>query len=93
MKKVLFLLAFTLITLLPFAQGKGRDYITMKANGKVYWIRGGETIRMVTDVPLKNGSVVNYRGNITAKDGTVLQLKKGDRVLMDGTMVQRGKGK
>ena len=87
MKKMLLLLAFTLLTLTPFAQ-KGKDHIVMKSNGKVYWIRGGETIRMMIDVPLKNGAVVNYKGMIKATDGGVTQLKKGDRVMMDGTFVK-----
>jgi uncharacterized protein YdeI (BOF family) len=87
MKKVLVLLAFTLVTSMSFAQGK--DHVTMKSDGKVYWMRGGESIRIAIDVPLKNGSVVNYKGNITAKDGQVTQLQKGDKVLMDGTLVSK----
>ena len=87
MKKALFLLAFTLITSLSFAQGK--DYVTMKSDGKVYWMRGGESIRILIDVPLKNGSAVNYRGDIKGKDGQVTQLQKGDKVFMDGTVVSK----
>lgn len=91
MRKVLLLLAFSLMTLAPFAQGK--DYVTMKQDGKVYWMRGGESIRIMIDVPLKDGRVVNYRGDITAKDGQVTQLQKGDKVMMDGTVVsKKGKG-
>lgn len=87
MKKVLFLLAFALITSISFAQAK--DHVTMKSDGKVYWMRGGESIRIAIDVPLKNGSAVNYKGNITAKDGQVTQLKIGDKVMMDGTVVSK----
>lgn len=91
MKKVLFLTVFILLSLLPFAQ-KGQDYITMKSNGKVYWIRGGQTIQMAIDVPLKDGSSVNYKGDIKDKDGNVTQqLQKGDKVLMDGTFLKGGK--
>lgn len=87
MKQITILLAFFFMTLAPFAQGKSQDYITMKSNGKVYWIRGGETIRMMIDVPLKNGSTVNYKGIIKAKNGQTIQLQKKDKVLMDGTMI------
>ena len=89
MKKVFFLLAISVSTTFAFSQDKGKDYITMKSDGKVYWIRSGKHIRMNIDVPLKNGSVVNYKGNVTAKDGEIIQLKEGDRLLMDGTMVSR----
>ena len=41
MQKVLFTVVITLMSLLPFTQ-KERDYITMKSNGKVYWICGGQ---------------------------------------------------
>ena len=60
MQKVLFTVVITLMSLLPFTQ-KGRDYITMKSNGKVYWICGGQTIQMAIDVALTNGSAVNYK--------------------------------
>ncbi len=63
----------------------------MKRDGKVYWIRGGETIRMMIDVPLKNGSTVNYKGIIKAKNGQTTQLNKKDKVLMDGTLVPNKK--
>lgn len=85
MKKALFLILFSSITMISFEQTKGRDYITMKSDGKVYWMRGGQTIRMMIDVPLKNGSVVNSKGVILAKDGQTVQLKPGDKILMDGT--------
>lgn len=91
MKKSALLIAFVLLSLTPFAQ-KGKDYITKKANGKVYWIRSGQTIQMAIDVPLKNGSTVNYKGDIKDKDGNITQqLQNGDKVLMDGTYVKAGK--
>jgi len=92
MKKLSLLVAFALMTLVPFAQ-KGKDYVTMKSDGKVYWIRGGETIRMMIDVPLKNGAVVNNKGNIKASNGNIVTLSKGDKVMMDGTFVKGKKKK
>ncbi|HEX8356066.1 MAG TPA: DUF6799 domain-containing protein [Segetibacter sp.] len=88
MRKFLLILVIAVASVTSFAAGKGKDYITMKSDGKVYWIRSGETIRMMIDVPLKNGSTVNYKGNVTAKDGQVTQLKKGDKLMMDGTLVK-----
>ena len=78
-------------SLLSFAQ-PGKDYLTKKSDGKVYWIRGGKPIQIAIDVPLKNGSAVNYRGDIKDKDGHVTQqLETGDKVMMDGTFVKTGK--
>ncbi len=91
MKKLFFLSAFILLSLTPFAQ-KGKDYITKKPDGKVYWIRGGQTIQMAIDVPLKDGSTVNSKGDIKDKSGNVAEhLEKGDKVMMDGTVVKAGK--
>lgn len=91
MRKTILLVTFVLLSLTPFAQ-KGKDHITMKSDGKVYWVRGSETIKMMIDVPLKNGAVVNYKGNIKGGDGDVTQLKKGDKIMMDGTYI-KGKKK
>ena len=73
-----------------FAQDNGQDYITMKQGGKMYWIRSGQTIRMGICVPLKNGSTIYPNGVIKAKNGSTTQIKKGDRVLMDGTVIPKG---
>lgn len=91
MKRLLILIAISLITLAPLAQQKGQDYITMKRDGKVYWIRGGETIRMMISVPLKDGSTVDYKGTIKSKNGQVKQLQKKDKFLMDGTLIPHKK--
>lgn len=87
MKKLLFTLAVAFMFLTPFAQEKGKDYITMKSDGNIYWIRSGQTIKMMITVPLKNGSIVDYKGTVTAKGGQVTQLHKGDKMAMDGTMI------
>lgn len=91
MKKVLLVIALAFTMLEPFAQKKGKDYITRMSNGKIYWMRGAQTIRMMIDVPLKNGSVVNNKGNIKTKDGQSIYLKQGDKVMMDGTVVRSKK--
>jgi len=89
MKKIIILLAFTLTTICGYSQEKGKDHITMKSDGKVYWIRGGKNIQMAIDVPLSNGSTVDYKGVIKGKDGETTQLQRGDKVMMDGTMVSK----
>lgn len=91
MKKMFFAITLSFMFLTPFAQGKNQDYITMKSDGKIYWIRSGQTIKMMITVPLKNGSIVDYKGTVTGKDGQVTQLKKGDRMAMDGTMITNKK--
>ena len=88
MKRSLVLIAFTLLTIVSFGQKSG-DYITMKSNGKVYWMRGGESIKMMISVPLKNGETVNNKGAITSPNGKVRQLAPGDKVMMDGTFLKR----
>ena len=91
MKKLFFIGVFALLSLWSVAQGS-KDYLTKKSDGKVYWMRGGKPIQIAIDVPLKNGSAVNYRGDIKDKDGTVTQqLQTGDKVMMDGTFVKAGK--
>lgn len=87
---ILLLIVLGSFTSVSFSQQKGKDYITMKSDGKVYWIRSGETIRMAISVPLKNGSQVTSKGSIIAKDGEVTQISKGDKVMMDGTIIRKG---
>lgn len=89
MKKILFLLAFTFTTLIGFTQQKGKDYVTMKSEGKMYWMRGGKNIKMAIDVPLSNGSTVSAKGVIKGKDGETTQMQPGDKVMMDGTIVPK----
>ena len=87
MKKILLSIAITLITIAGYSQSKGKDYVTMKPDGKVYWIRGGKTIQVMIDIPFKNGNVVNYKGNVTSKQGESTQLKPGDKITMEGTVI------
>ena len=89
MKKIIFFLAFSLITILGFSQQKGKDYVTMRSEGKMYWMRGGQNIKMAIDVPLSNGSTVNAKGLIKGKDGETTQMQPGDKVMMDGTIVPK----
>jgi len=89
MKKFILVALLGLTMNLSFAQDKGQDYITMKKGGKMYWIRSGQTIRMGISVPLKNGSMIYPNGVIKAKDGSRTQIKAGDRVLMDGTVIAK----
>lgn len=61
----------------------------MRSEGKMYWMRGGKNIKMAIDVPLSDGSTVNAKGVIKRKDGETTQLQPGDKVMMDGTIVQK----
>lgn len=88
MKKLLLALSFVLAMSASFAQDKGQDYVTMKSGGKMYWIRSGQTIHMGISIPLKNGSMIYPNGVLKLKDGSRRQIQKGDRILMDGTVIQ-----
>ena len=90
MKSSILAIAFTISSLVPFAQKK-KDYIVMKSNGKMYRIRGGESIRMMISVPLKNGETVTNKGQITSLDGAAKQLTPGDTLMMDGTILKKAK--
>lgn len=93
MKKWILFASFAICMSSSFGQDKGQDYITMQPDGKVCWIRSGQTIQLGISVPLKNGSTAYPNGVVKAKDGSSIQLKPGDRMLMDGTMVTKKKKK
>ena len=88
MKKGLLFLAFAFVYLGAAGQAKSKDHIIMKQDGKMYWIRGGQTIKMGITVPLPNGSVVYPDGSIKSAEGDVTRIEKGEKILMDGTVVR-----
>lgn len=88
MKRFMLIVALGFLSAGAFAQN-GKDYVTMKADGKMYWIRGGQTIKMGLPVPLKNGSFVYADGSLKTKDGELSKITQGDKVFMDGTVLAR----
>lgn len=93
MKQVFLPLVCSFLVLSASAQGKGNDYITLKQDGKVYWIRSGQTIKIAIPVPLKNGSTAYPDGSVQTKEGDVSKIAQGDKVLMNGTLVPKSKSK
>lgn len=92
MKKLMLALAISFMASGSFAQ-KGNDYVTVKPDGKAYWVRGGQTIKLALPVPLKNGSFVYADGSVKSSEGEISKMGQGDKILMDGTLIPRRKRK
>ncbi len=60
-------------------------------DGKMMIEEGGKMSAMTEDATLSNGDKVMTDGTIVKKDGTKTQLKEGQSVWMDGTMMEGGK--
>ncbi len=68
---------------------QGTGYV-MKG-GKMMVEVGGKMAAMTKDVMLTNGEVVMVDGTIIKPDGTKMQLKEGQSIWSDGTMMEGGK--
>jgi len=66
------------------------DYITMQG-GQVIMVKEGKASKLTMDKLLKDGTIVSKEGKITKKDGTVSEMKEGDRVYVDGGMILSSK--
>ncbi len=71
----------------PGAQGY---YITLQA-GQVMLIRDGKAEKLDADKLLKDGTVVTTDGKVKKTDGTIVTMKEGDRVYLEGGMKMSGK--
>ncbi len=60
-------------------------------DGKMMIEEGEKMSAMTEGVTLNNGYKVMTDGTIVKKDGTKIQLKEGQSVWMDGTMMEGGK--
>ncbi len=101
MKKILFALMLTAISMGAFAQdkkdnkmaGKSMDKMdhkmkdcVMMENGKMTVMKGGESMDMNEDMTMSNGTTVMKDGTVKMKNGTTKMLKDGQCVYMDGKM-------
>jgi len=66
-----------------------KDCVMMK-EGKMIQMKDGKTMDLTQDVTMTDGSVVMANGSLKKKDGTTVELKNGDCVMMDGTVKQMG---
>jgi hypothetical protein len=64
----------------------GNETVVMK-DGKVWYMKAGNKILVTENVSL-GSSRIDARGKVTLKDGTTTQLKEGDSVRSDGTVVR-----
>ena len=70
-----------------------KDGVMMK-DGKVVRLSEGKEIgRMDRETTLSNGAKVTMNGKILLKDGKETQLQEGQIVMLDGKMIEGGKGK
>src|SRR5258705_13218188 len=60
-------------------------YITLQG-GQVMMVKENKAEKLDKDKTLADGTVVMTNGTIKKNDGTIMQMKEGDRVYLDGGM-------
>ena len=69
-----------------------KDGVMMK-RGKLWRIQDGKEVgRMDRETVLSNGTKVMMSGKILAKDGQQSQLEEGQVMMLDGKLIEGGKG-
>ena len=70
-----------------------KDGVMLK-DGKMCRLQDGKEIgRMDRETTLSNGTKVAMNGKMMMKDGKEMQLQEGQIIMLDGKMVEGGKGK
>lgn len=99
MKKLLCLLAVSMITLGAFSQEgkmdkkmdskmgdmKMKDCVMM-TGGKMMVMKGNDKMAMDKDMTMSNGTMVMTDGTVKMKDGKTKMLKNDECIYMDGKM-------
>lgn len=87
MKKFLFAVLLMIFGYGGFAQTSKpmNDYYTMK-DGKVISIKGGKEAALVKTTKLNNGEMIMKDGNLKMKNGSMMMLKEGQYVDVNGKM-------
>jgi hypothetical protein len=65
-----------------------KDYVVMK-DGKMVQVNQSGTTALTKDLTLSNGTVVNVDGTVKSSDGTLLKLKDGEAVDMEGKLITK----
>lgn len=65
----------------------------MKDGKMVRMTEGKEIGRMDRETTMSNGTRVTMNGKLLMKDGKEMQLQEGQIVMLDGRMMESGKGK
>lgn len=60
-------------------------YITLQG-GQLMLVKDNKAEKMDKDKTLTDGTVVMVNGTVKKPDGTLLQMKEGDRIYLDGGM-------
>jgi hypothetical protein len=61
-------------------------YITVQA-GQVLMVKDGKPAKLEKDKALKDGTVVTVDGKIKKTDGNIVQMKEGDKLYVDDSML------
>ena len=70
-----------------------KDGIMMK-DGKMWRLQDGKEIgRMDRETTTSNGTKVMMNGKMMMKDGKEMQLQEGQILMLDGKLMEGGKGK
>jgi len=70
-----------------------KDGIMMK-DGKMWRLQDGKEIgRMDRETTMSNGTKVMMSGKMMMKDGKEMQLQEGQTIMLDGKLIEGGKGK
>ncbi|MFI5224023.1 MAG: DUF6799 domain-containing protein [Nitrospirales bacterium] len=70
-----------------------KDGVMMK-DGKMWRLQDGKEIgRMDRETTLSNGTKVAMNGKMMMKDGKEVQMQEGQIIMLDGKMIEGGKGK
>jgi phosphoenolpyruvate synthase/pyruvate phosphate dikinase len=60
-------------------------YITMQA-GQVLIVKQGKATKLEKDKTLKDGTVITVEGKVKKVDGSIVQMKEGDKLYVDEAM-------
>ena len=70
-----------------------KDGVMMK-DGKMWRLQDGKEIgRMDRETTLSNGTKVAMNGKMMMKNGKEMQLLEGQTIMLDGKLLEGGKGK
>jgi len=70
-----------------------KDGVMMK-DGKMWRLQDGKEIgRMDRETTLSNGAKVAMNGKMMMKNGKEMQLLEGQTIMLDGKLLEGGKGK
>jgi hypothetical protein len=86
-------LALSLSFLAVPAMAAEKDGVMMKDGKMVRMTEGKEIGRMDRETTMSNGTRVTMNGKMLMKDGKEMQLQEGQIVMLDGKMMDGGKGK